>query len=236
MSPAASSKLSPQQFVEAILRLRPAIALLDCDGTLWDADSGAGFFYWELDRKLLPEKVERWARARYEDYKARLVDEETMCGEMVTINAGLELSFLEREAEEFFAVKIEPVIFPEMQELTRLLAAAGCQMWAVSSTADFVVRAGAARFGIPPERVLAASVEVANGRATDRLIRVPTGPGKALAARELVPGVPDLALGNTIHDAAMLEMARHAWAIKPNPDLAKMAREQGWGVYVPRSS
>lgn len=222
-----------RQFVESVLRLEPKIALLDCDGTLWDADSGAGFFYWELDRKLLPEKTERWARARYEDYKDRLVDEETMCGEMVTINVGLEMSLLEHEAAEFFAAKIEPHIFPEMLELTRGLAAAGCLMWAVSSTADFVVRAGARRFGIPPERVLAACVEVANGRATDRLIRVPTGPGKAEAARELVPGIPDLALGNTIHDAAMLAMARHAWAIKPNPDLEKMAREQRWGVYFP---
>lgn len=229
----ARAALAPQQFLASVLRLEPRIALFDCDGTLWDCDSGAGFFYWELDRGMLPNSVARWARARYEDYKAGRVDEETMCGEMVTMNEGIEFSTLERAAEEYFAAQVAPIIFPEMVELTGSLAEAGCQMWAISSTADWVVRAGVARFGIPAERVIAASVQAENGRASNRLIRVPTDEGKAVAVRELVPGTPDVALGNSIHDAAMLEMARHAFAIKPNPDLEQMAREKGWSVYFP---
>ena len=31
----------------------------------------------------------------------------------------------------------------------------------------------------------------------------------------------------------MLAIARHPYAINPNPDLEAMARERGWGLYFP---
>jgi phosphoserine phosphatase len=31
----------------------------------------------------------------------------------------------------------------------------------------------------------------------------------------------------------MLMMARHAFAVNPNPDLEVIAREQGWTIYFP---
>ena len=222
------------EFLSSILQLHPCIAVFDCDGTLWDCDSGEGFFYWEMDRGLLPEATVRWAKGRYEEYRAGRVDEETMCGEMATIHDGIAQADLERAAEEYFAAQVAPGIFHEMQGLTRRLAQAGCQVWAVSSTNDWVVRAGAARFGIPAERVLAASVHIESGHATNRLIRVPTDEGNARAVREVIPGVPDAAFGNSMHDVALLETARHAFAVNPNPDLERMARERGWVVYFPR--
>jgi phosphoserine phosphatase len=222
-----------EEFIASVLRLRPQLAVFDCDGTLWSVDAGEGFFYWEMDRGLLPDKVVRWARPRYEDYRKGLVSEEQMCGEMVAINAGLPCEMLERAAAEYFAESVVPVIFPEMQELTRRLTAAGCELWAVSSTADWVIRAGAARFDIPATRVIAVSVEVNDGHCTDRLIRVPTDELKASAIRELLPRTPDAAFGNSIHDLAMLELAQHAYAINPNPDLEKMAQQRGWTVYHP---
>jgi len=39
--------------------------------------------------------------------------------------------------------------------------------------------------------------------------------------------------GNSIHDAAMLEMGRHPYAVKPNPDLRELARDRSWTVYQP---
>ena len=103
-----------------------------------------------------------------------------MCGEMVTINRGLSHEALQRAAEEFFDEVVSHRIFPELQELTRRLAEQGCELWAVSSTNNWVVEVGAARFGIPLERVLAACVHIENGSASDRLIRVPTDELKAV--------------------------------------------------------
>lgn len=221
------------QFIDSVVALQPRLAVFDCDGTLWDADSGEQFFYWELERKLFPTEVERWARARYDDYRAGRVDEETMCGEMVTIHRGISSDLLDREAADFYEARIAPRIFPEMEELTRRLAQSGCEMWAISSTNDWVVRVGAARFGIPPERVIAACVHADNGGATDRLIRVPTGPRKAEAVHELLPRTPDAVFGNSMHDFHMMEVGKLAFAVNPNPDLEKVARDRGWNIYRP---
>ena len=53
-----------------MLALKPAIAVFDCDGTLWSGDAGADFFYWEIERGVVGREVAEWARARYEEYKA----------------------------------------------------------------------------------------------------------------------------------------------------------------------
>ena len=222
-----------QKFAESVLSLRPRVAVFDCDGTLWSGDCGADFFYWQLDRGMLPADLTGWARARYADYKAGKVDEDTMCGEMVTMNAGLDLQALEEAAEDFFAAVIEKRIFPEMLRLARELPSIGCEVWAVSSTNDWVIREGVKRFGIPGNHVLAASVHVDNGVLTDKLIRVPSGPAKATAIREVVRKPVDICFGNSIFDADMLEIARYGFAINPNPDLESMAREKGWRVHWP---
>lgn len=229
------NSLSPraEEFVASVLRREPRLAAFDCDGTLWRIDAGELFFYWETERGLLPEEVVRWAKPRYEEYKAGRVDEETMCGEMVTIHKGLSCEMLDRAAAEFFTERVAPCIFPEMQELTRRLANSGCELWAVSSTNEWVIRAAAPRFGFTPERVIAACVATEGGCASDRLLRVPTDELKAKAIHELLPRTPDIAFGNSIHDLQMLELARHAFAVNANPDLEEVARRRGWTVYQP---
>ncbi|HKT90290.1 MAG TPA: haloacid dehalogenase-like hydrolase, partial [Candidatus Sulfotelmatobacter sp.] len=109
----------------------------------------------------------------------------------------------------------------------------GCEVWAVSSSNEWVIRAGMEQFGITPDRILAATVAVENGIVTDRLLRVPSGPGKPLALREAVKKEIDAAFGNSRWDTEMLTMARHGFAVNPNPDLEAVALERGWTVYFP---
>jgi phosphoserine phosphatase len=224
------------QFIESVRALRLALAVFDCDGTLWSGDAGADFFYWELERGIVGRDVAGWARARYEEYKAGRVSEEQMCGEMVTMNHGVSHEALQRTAEKFFDEVVRPRVFPEMQELTRHLAAQGCDVWAVSSTNSWVVEVGAARLGIAPDRVLAACVHLDDGCASDRLIRVPTDELKALAIREVIAKPVDAVFGNSVHDQAMLEMAKYPFCVNPNADLERIARARGWPVYWPEGS
>ncbi len=233
ISAAANLSARAEEFVASVLRLRPKVAVFDCDGTLWDGDMGAGFFYWEIEQGLIPKKVADWALPRYDNYKAGRVDEETMCGEMVTIHDTIPEQKIIAAAERFFELEVRPRIFPEMRRLTRRLAESGCRIWAVSSTNDWVIRASAPYFGFPPERVLAACVRIEDGCATDKLIHVPTDEGKAVVVREQIGRSVDAVFGNSIHDAAMLELARHGFAISPNPDLETLAAARGWTVYRP---
>ncbi len=219
--------------ISSILKLNPRLAVFDCDGTLWSGDAGERFFDWELKRGVVSEEVARWARARYAEYRQGKVSEDEMCGEMVTLHKGLKETELLAVAREFFEENFVAQIFPEMRELVQRLRETGCDVWAVSSTNQWVIREAMAHVGIPPENILAASVEVEDGIITDRLTRVPSGPGKPKAILEVIGQVPDVAFGNSRWDAEMLTLARHAVAVNPNPDLERLAREKTWAIYRP---
>jgi phosphoserine phosphatase len=225
--------LAQQRFISSVLTLRPRLAVFDCDGTLWPDDSGEQFLYWELEHKLLAPEVERWIIARYRDYKRGLIDETLMCGEMVTIHDGISCERLESTAREFFDERFAPRIFPEMRELTLRLRDDGCELWAVSSTNDWVISAAMRHFGIPAEHVLAACVHRENGCASRRLRQVPSGPDKPKAIVDAGIAQVDAAFGNSVFDAEMLEMAGHGFAVNPNPDLELRARQRGWTIYKP---
>jgi phosphoserine phosphatase len=196
-------------------------------------DSGEGFMNWEIERGLLAPEAASWIKARYREYKEGRVGEERMCGEMVTIHKGLRRDDLEMAADRFVKERVSRQFFPEMLTLVRQLGQAGCEIWAVSSTNDWVVRAGVAQFGIAPERVLGACVHMEDGVATDRLDRVPSGPDKAVAVREVIRRTPDAAFGNSIHDRELLECAQRQFAINPNPDLKELALSRAWKIYQP---
>jgi phosphoserine phosphatase len=221
------------QFIESVLALKPAIAVFDCDGTLWSGDAGADFFYWEIDRGLVSCEVGECARARYKEYEAGNVDEEQICGEMVTMNRRLSCETLQKAAADFYQEVVIQREFPEMHELIRRLAAQGCDNWAVSSTNNWVVEVGAERFGIARDHVLAACVQLEDGCVSDRLVRVPTDELKAVAIREVIGRPVDAVFGNSMHDQAMLEMAKHPFCVNPNLDLEQVARKRGWPVYWP---
>jgi phosphoserine phosphatase len=222
-----------KEFIDNLVALKPQVATSDCDGTLWSGDAGEGFFAWELKAGLVPEDIAGWMRARYADYKAGKVPEDVMCGEMVTMHRGLHEDVVQKACDTFFAQSIAPDIFPEMRQLVQRLHASRCDVWAVSSSNQWIIRSGMRYFGIPQNRILSAEVAVENGVITDRLIRVPSGHGKPEAIRSVLHSPPDCAFGNAIWDREMLAMAKHAFAINPNPDLKELALANRWTVYQP---
>ena len=222
-----------QEFLDHVLRLQPKVAAFDCDGTLWSGDAGERFFDWEIDRGVVSEKVGRAMRARHVEYKAGRVIEEDMCGEMVTMHEGMTDAALMQAASQFMEESFPGEIFAEMQGLVARLIENGCEVWAVSSSNEWVIRAGMKKFAIAEERILAAKVELENGVISDRLIRVPSGPGKPKALREVAKKEIDAAFGNSKWDTEMLAIAKHGFAVNPNPDLAVAARRHGWTIYFP---
>ena len=221
-------------WVERVLACEPRLAVFDCDGTLWVPDSGAGFMHWSLEQGLVPLQRAERLRARYELYEAGQVGEAAICGEMVQVYAGLPVMELRRAAREYVDRFVLPEVFPEMERLAGALRQAGAEIWAVSSTCDWVVEAGVVkRFGIAPERVLAAKVRVAEGIATDELLAVPTDEAKRAALEEAGVSSPAAVFGNSVHDLAMLQMARHPWPVNPSAALLEKSEALGWEVFQP---
>jgi phosphoserine phosphatase len=196
---------------------------------------------WTIDKKILsPEAIAR-LDARYQGYLAGQVSEFAICGEMVQIYAGLRESDLRSAAAEFFSTQVERNIFPEMLALVRELQSAGTEIWAVSSTCDWVIEEGVKRFGIPAGRVLAAQVAIIDGTVTDTLLDVPTDEGKVAALARVGLTAPHAVFGNSVHDAHMLAIGRAANArcgafpVNPTPALLTRAAQENWPVYYPAS-
>ena len=212
----------------------PRVAVFDCDGTLWRPDSGAGFMHWSLAEGLVAPERADWLRDRYRRYEAGEVSEAAICGEMVQVYAGLGEQELRAAAARYVETQVLPEVFPEMERLVRALQADGAEIWAVSSTWNFVVEAGVgARFGIAANRVLAAEARVADGVLTEELLAVPTDQAKAAALRAASIANPDAVFGNSVHDLAMLAIARWAYPVNASRELRAAAVARGWEVYTP---
>jgi phosphoserine phosphatase len=239
----STTPLTTPEFHARVHALNPRIAVFDCDGTLWSGDAGSSFMHWTIDTKLISPKQIAWLNERYDGYKRGQVSEVDICGDMTKVYRGLPVEALRSAAAHFFADYIEPNIFPELALLIAELQRNGCEIWAVSSTNDWVIEEGVRRFNIPSDHVLSARVEIDNGIITDRLIHVPTDEDKVEALRRvgITAGItaghraPDAVFGNSIHDAAMLSIARQAFPVNPSTGLLDRAALEAWPIYYPAS-
>ena len=227
------SSLSPRDFADAVLACAPAVAVFDCDGTLWSGDSGYDFMLWSIEEGLVSRNASDWIDSRYRLYRSGVVSELAMCGEMVQIYDGFSEAEIRKAAATFFKAKFTDKIFPEMQALVESLQDRDSEIWVVSSTNNWVIEAGMAGFHVPASRVISARAAVVGGVITSKLLDVPTDEGKARSLVAAGVASPDVVFGNSIHDAAMLAIARQAFPVNPTPALLQIAAQHGWPFFYP---
>ena len=225
--------LQPVAFHQAALHPAPCIAVFDCDGTLWSGDAGSEFMKWTIESGLVSREVVDFIDNRYRAYLRGEVSELAICGEMVQMYQGLHEDEMRRVARVFFAEFVRPRIFPEMRTLLEQLHTLGTEIWAVSSTNNWVIEEGVRELGIRADHVLAAKVRVSGGLITNELLAVPTDEGKVAALKQAGVDTPDLVFGNSVHDAAMLGIAARPFAVNPSPALAALAQQASWPIFLP---
>ena len=189
---------------------------------------------WSIEEGIVSRNASDWIDSRYRLYLAGKVSELAMCGEMVQIYDGVSEAEIRRAAATFFQSRFLDKIFPEMYAaLVSSLNDRGTETWVVSSTNNWVIEEGVRGFNVPPSRVISARAQVVGGVITSKLLDVPTGEGKAASLVKAGVSAPDVVFGNSIHDAAMLEIARQAFPVNPTPALLQIAARQGWPVFYP---
>jgi phosphoserine phosphatase len=229
-------KWTAEEFERLVFSGKPKVAVFDCDGTLWGGDAGYGFMAWSLEQGLVSRSTSDWIDNRYRAYLAGGVSELAICGEMVQIYAGLREEELRAAAAQYVNDFVRERIFVEMAALVASLKNSDVALWAVSSTNRWVVSEGLRDFGIPPERTLAAGVRVVSGMITSEIVDVPTDEAKATVLQRAGLPHPDAVFGNSIHDLAMLDMARSPFPVNPSPALIEAAAKRGWGYFRPAAA
>jgi len=224
------------EFERQVFASNPKVAIFDCDGTLWGGDSGYGFMTWSIEQGLVSRSTSDWIDPRYRGYLAGKISELDICGAMVQMYAGLREQELREAAARYVSKFIKPRVFAEMASLVAALKKAGVELWAVSSTNKWVVAEGVRDFGILEDRVLAAEVRVVDGLISSDLLDVPTDEGKATTLARVGMPHPDAVFGNSIHDLAMLKIARNAFPVNPSPALIEAAAKKGWSYFRPEAA
>ena len=220
--------------VEARLEPRAGrrVACFDADGTLWAEDIGEAFLRWLIAGRLLPHVDS--GHDVYEEYERHVArDRSEGYVWAVAAMAGLAEADVQMWARQLAAAW--PNQRRAMAGLVRGLARHGFEVWIVSASNEWIVKAAAPSVGIDPARAVGIATAVADGVITDRPIRpVPSEAGKVDVIRERIGVVPEFAFGDSLGDLAMLEHAEQPLVVgrhdQPGAALLAVARERGWPV------
>ncbi len=138
-APAIATALSTEHFIQAATADDVRTAVFDFDGTLWPGDAGSGFMHWTIQTGLLSPAASEHILGRHAGYHRGEIDEISICGEMTQIYRGLSEASLRESAARYFQQHVRPHLFPVMVALVHELQARGADVWAVSSTNNWMI-------------------------------------------------------------------------------------------------
>lgn len=220
-----------ERIVDELYERGGGLATFDADGVLWREDCGNAFLLWQMENhRLRPEQYHR-ARQGWDDYQRGAMNDLEVAILCASVLEGLPEDQVEADATAFFDAHIFQSIIPATHRWAKRLEAAGVEVWVVSGSHRWLIAAGARALGISDQRLLTVCATVRDGVCTMEVPEPVTyDQGKAEAIRQRLGRQPDLAVGNTFADHHMMELARTAIAVEPDPELEALARERGWPV------
>lgn len=149
--------------------------------------------------------------------------------------AGLLRGWTRAEVDEMAAWVVEHELWPERRAtvIAELEVArdAGARLILASGTYQPILAAFAARLGAD---ALGTDLGYEDGRATGHFAsNMGTGTEKAARLAGALDGATlEAAYGDSAADIPMLELARIAVAVHPDPDFERIARDRGWRIFV----
>jgi HAD superfamily phosphoserine phosphatase-like hydrolase len=211
------------------------LACFDADGTLWNEDIGEAFFRWLIAGNLLPG-LDCMNRDIWAEYEAR-VDENRALGYAwaVQLMAGIPESDIVRWSVQLAAAW--PNYRPAMAKLVKGMAEFGFDVWIVSATNQWTVRAAAPKMNFDPAKVIAMASQPKNGMMTASMVEpLICNAGKVAAIQAKFGRLPDISFGDSMGDFEMLSASAHPIVIgrndKPNAALMAKATANYWPVHL----
>lgn len=130
---------------------------------------------------------------------------------------------------------VDPLVYDEAVQLIDEHHAAGRDVVIVSAGGLEVVEPIGELLGV--DHVVATRMKIEDGRYTGEISFYAYGEGKAVAIRELAERhgydlAQSYAYSDSVTDVPMLEAVGHAFAVNPDKELRRLAKERGWPVLV----
>ncbi|HVW24166.1 MAG TPA: haloacid dehalogenase-like hydrolase [Polyangiaceae bacterium] len=230
--------------VDRLARARvpdPSGIAFDADGTLWAGDVGEDVFETACEAGFLREEARtslesvcashglstsgspsELAQRIYGAYRAGRVAELLTCEVMTWAYAGHSVDALVRFAEDALSArKLKGRVRRALEPVFEYAAREGIRTVVVSASPEVIVAKALAMAGIRVAALKGAWSVVNDGVIEPRLAgRVPYGPQKPVAGRELLAGCDWLgSFGDNAFDVEMLKAARIGVAVHPKPAL-----------------
>lgn len=210
-----------------------ALAIFDLDETLIDGDCASLWSHemakigWVDGESFLRKDAELMAEYAY----GRLAMEDYMTFSLAPL-VGRTADEVEHVVEPFVEDVIEPLIYSDAMHHVAQHRKVGDRVLIISASAEFLVKAIAARLGI--EDVLAIRLEEQHGFYSGNTQGVLSyREGKVTRLQEWVEAEGESLEGahfysDSINDLPLLEYVTHAHVVNPDPLLREQAEARGW--------
>ncbi|TXH32536.1 MAG: HAD family hydrolase, partial [Actinobacteria bacterium] len=128
---------------------------------------------------------------------------------------------------------VDPIVYQEAIKLIAEHHEAGRDVIIISSSGTEIVEPIGARLGV--DKAIGTQMVIEDGKYTGEILFYAYGPGKADAMRQLAEDEgydlsASYAYSDSYTDLPMLEVVGHPFAVNPDEQLRRVARERVWPV------
>lgn len=158
---------------------------------------------------------------------------EKMRGYLSALCEGWDVEQVRKIVAETLDDIVDPIVYTEAVQLIHDHQAAGRDVIIISSSGTEIVEPIGARLGV--EKVIGTQMAIAEGKYTGEILFYAYGEGKADAMRALADEqgynlAECYAYSDSFTDLPMLAVVGHPFAVNPDDQLRKVARERIWPV------
>ena len=213
-----------------------ALAIFDLDNTLIANDSDYLWGEFVCEQELVDLETYRKRNAYFhQQYEQASLDIYEYLEFALEPLTRYSMDELKQYHELFMDQHIRPIMLEKARVLLQKHRDRGDHLMIITATNRFVVEPIADEFGV--DTLLAIELEIENNRYTGKVTGIPTfQDGKVLRLQEWLTENPGFSMegsyfySDSKNDLPLLQKVDFPFAVNPDPELEKAARENDWPV------